>query len=80
MGQQGALLSELPTGADGRDRSGRQTHPRGGRNAVTVLVPVLVAMDERHVHFVFDELVCPFGDMLDASRPARRVNAVGTVS
>ena len=47
---------------------------------MTVLIPVLVAMDQRHVDFIFDELVCPFGYMLDASRPARRVNAVGTVS
>ena len=80
MGQQGALLSELPTGADGRDRSGRQTHPRGSRNAVTVLVPVLVAMDDRYVDFIFDKFGCPVGDMLDASRPARRMDAVGAVS
>ena len=80
MGQQGALLSELPTGAGGRDRSGRQTHPRGSRNAVTVLVPVLVAMDDRYVDFIFDKFGCPVGDMLDASRPARRMDAVGAVS
>ena len=47
---------------------------------MTVLVPVLVAMDDRYVDFIFDKFGCPVGDMLDASRPARRMDAVGAVS